>query len=107
MQRHEVGSLGCRPRAVKCGRRVLEQLRFPLRDLIRMNIESLRDRLLALDRCECHLGLECRRVVPARTSCHDCSYLKGFAPSVEQSHHLAGCPIIRGHFYQQGVAQFR
>jgi hypothetical protein len=82
----------------------LKQLRFPLRDLIGMNIKSLSNfdqGLVAFDRGDGNLRFEGRRVVPARSSCHDSSYLKGFSPSVEQSHHLAGCPIIRGHFSDQ------
>ena len=43
--------------------RTFEQLRLPLRDLMRVNVEALsqlRERLIALLRSERHLGLECR-----------------------------------------------
>ena len=56
--------------------RAIEQLRFPGRDLVRMNIEKFRQfgqRLLALDGAKRHLCLEGRCVVPAGSSCHDLS----------------------------------
>ena len=51
--------------------RAFEQLSLPMRDLVRMDIELLRQlgqRLLALDRGQSHLRLERRCVVPAGAS---------------------------------------
>jgi hypothetical protein len=53
--------------------RALEQLIAPLLDLVRVNVETLRQldqRLLALDRGHGHFCLECRAVIPARSFCH-------------------------------------
>ncbi len=67
--------------------RAFKQLVAPLLDLVRMNVELLRQldqRLLALDRSHRHLRFECRAVVPARSSRHD---------------HLLACsimPLLRG-----------
>jgi hypothetical protein len=71
--------------------RSLEQLRFPLHDGVGMNIEALRefgDGLIALDRSECHLGLEGRRVVAAGTIHDDLLLSRGFfAPQQQKSSH--------------------
>jgi hypothetical protein len=51
--------------------RAFKQLGFPLRDLVGVNVELLRQlgqRLLALQGGQGHLRLECRRVVPTRSS---------------------------------------
>ena len=56
-----------RPRA-EDARCAIEQLRFPGRDLVGMDIENLRQigqRLLALDGGQSHLCLKARGVVPA------------------------------------------
>src|SRR6202035_4513549 len=53
--------------------RPFEKLRLPLRDLIGVNVELLRQlgqRLLALQSSQCHFRLECRAVVPARSFRH-------------------------------------
>ena len=53
--------------------RAFEKLTLPLRDLIGVDIELLRQlgqRLLALDRRQCHFRLEARGVVPARAFRH-------------------------------------
>jgi hypothetical protein len=53
--------------------RTLKQLITPLLDLVRMNVEilcQLDQRLLALDRGHGHFCLECRTMIPARSSCH-------------------------------------
>src|SRR6202162_496154 len=50
-----------------------QKLRLPLRDLIGVNVELLRQlgqRLLALQSSQCHFRLECRAVVPARSFRH-------------------------------------
>jgi len=68
-------------------RRALKPLAAPLLDLVRMHVEILRQpdqRLLALDRGHGHFCLECRAVIPARSSCHS---------------HLLACsimPLLRG-----------
>jgi len=62
----------CRARA-KHPRRTVEKLPLPTRDLVRMNVKllrQLRQRLLALDRGQCHSRLEGRCVVPACPSRH-------------------------------------
>src|ERR1017187_3636639 len=54
-------------------RRALQKLAFPLRDLVGMNIKLLNQLgqcLLAPDRRQSHLDLECRRMVPAWRSAH-------------------------------------
>ncbi len=51
----------------------LKKLRLPLRDLIDVNVELLRQfdqRLLALQGSQRHLCLECRAVVPADSFRH-------------------------------------
>src|SRR5271163_3019935 len=53
--------------------RPVEKLTAPLRDLVRMDIELLRQfgqRLLPLDRGQGYFRLERRRVVPASSLCH-------------------------------------
>ena len=55
------------------GNSAVKQLRFPLRDLVRVNIELLRQfaqRLVPLDGGQSHLRLECRCMIPARSSRH-------------------------------------
>jgi hypothetical protein len=79
---------------------VFKQLRLPLRDVIGMNVEAfceLRDRHVASDGGDCHLRLKRRRVVPARPSCQDLLLSKASSPPGEQSHHLSGCSVTRGH----------
>ena len=109
MQRLQIGSLACRPTSVERKGGIVGQLRFPLRDLIRMNLETLRklrDSLLTLDRCKSHFRLKGCGVVPPDASCHFCSSIKGFSPSGEQTHHLNRRPIIRGHLYRgAGIAR--
>jgi len=81
-------------------RGVAERLRFPLSDRDRVEVEALcklHNGLVALDRDEGHLGLERRRVVSPSTSCDVYSLWRASSPPDEQSHHLFGCPIIRGH----------
>ena len=60
-----------------CGERIgrrIEQLTFPCGDLVRVHIELLRklsEGLLLPQRCQNHLGLELRRMIPALTTwCH-------------------------------------
>jgi len=53
--------------------RPFEKLVTPLLHLVRMRVEFVRQfnqRLLALDRSNCRFRLECRAVVPARSSSH-------------------------------------
>lgn len=62
MQRLEVRTLVELCAATEDCRRALEQLRLPLRDLVRMDVEALgqlRDRQAALDRGDGHLCFEC------------------------------------------------
>src|SRR5450830_120847 len=60
-----------------------KQLRFPLCDLIGMDVELLRQfcqRLIALDGGQSHLRLEYRCVVPARSSAHCLSCSRSSSP---------------------------
>ncbi len=60
-----------------------QKLRAPLRDLVGVNVELLRQlgqRPLALDGRQRHLRLEGRAVVPARSSGHALSSLLGIMP---------------------------
>src|SRR3981081_4237192 len=59
------------------------ELRLPRRNLIGVNIEmlcQLSQRSIALDGGECHLGLECRCVVPALSSAHSLSCSRPSSP---------------------------
>src|SRR5580658_3480149 len=77
MQRFEVRVLGRLTVGLAKGPcRALDQLRPPLSDLIRVDIEALcklRKRLIAFDGRDRHLGFERRRVVAASSSSHVCS----------------------------------
>jgi len=71
--------LGLRRRAEHPGG-AIEKLVAPLLDLLRMQIEILRQpdqRLLALNCGHRHSRLECRAVVPARSSCHGLLLARG------------------------------
>src|SRR5215204_5622971 len=72
-----------------------EQQRLPGRDLVRMDVELLRQfsqRLLALDGGYSHLRLEGRAVVPARSSRHRLSCSRAILAAVRQKLHLPTCP---------------
>ena len=67
----------------KDARGTFQELRAPLRDLVGVNIELLRQlsqRPLALDGRQRHLRLEGRAVVPARSSRYGLSLLLGIMP---------------------------
>src|SRR4051794_37244489 len=86
--------LGCRPEYRGSS---FEQQRLPGRDLVRMDIELLRQfgqRLLALDGGQSHLGLESRAVIPARSSRHRLSCSRAILAAVRQKLHLSTCPNL-------------
>src|SRR4249919_3730226 len=77
-------------------RRALQELAAPLRDLVRMHVEllrQLRQRLLTLDGRYRHLRLEGRAVVPARSFRHGPSSVLGNPlADLERLHHSAPLP---------------
>jgi hypothetical protein len=90
----------CRPLTVAAAIRSknpgcpVEKLRFPLRDLVGMNVELLRQlgqRLFALDGSQSHLRLESRCVVPARSSGHCFSCAARILAAFRQKLHLSRC----------------
>src|SRR4051812_49203218 len=86
--------LGCRP---EYRGSPFEQQRLPGRDLVRMNVELLRQfgqRLLALDGGQSHLRLESRAVIPARSSRHRLSCSRAILAAVRQKLHLSTCPNL-------------
>src|SRR3546814_3471640 len=69
----------------------VEKLRPPSRDLVRMNVEllrQLRQRLLATDRRQGHLRLERPTVVPSGTSRHLVLLSRGILAAFRQEIHL-------------------
>src|SRR5205823_11892667 len=67
-----------------------------------MDVELLRkigQRLIALDGGQCHLRLERRCVVPARSSAHHLSCSTAILALVRQKSHLSGCPDSPGHLW--------
>src|SRR3954454_1704255 len=92
--------LGCRPEYPGSP---FEQQRLPGRDLVRMDIELLRQfgqRLLALDGGQSHLGLGSRAVVPARSSRHRLSCSRAILAAVRQKLHLSTCPNLPSQLSQ-------
>src|SRR3954453_18504536 len=72
-----------------------EKQRLPGRDLVRVDVELLRQlgqRLLALEGGQSHLRLESRAVVPARSSRHRLSCSRAILAAVRQKRHLSLCP---------------
>src|SRR4051794_11193391 len=70
----------------------LQELSLPGRNLVRMNIELLRQfgqRLLAPHGGQSHLCLECRRMIPARLSAHRLSCSAAILAAVRQKLHLS------------------
>src|SRR3954470_467806 len=83
-----------------------EQQRLPGRDLVRMNVELLRQfgqRLLALDGGQSHLRLESRAVIPARSSRHRLSCSRAILAAVRQKLHLSTCPNLPSQLSLAGV----
>ena len=77
--------------AVEHARCPIEELIAPLRDLVRMHVELLRqldDRLLAPHGCKGHLRLEGRRMVPPRSFRHGLS-CRGHHAAFRQKLHLS------------------
>jgi len=69
-------------------------------DLVRMNVEILRQldqRLLALDRGHRHFCLECRAVVPARSSCHGLLLARSIMLLLRGKSTYPGCSDSRSH----------
>src|SRR5215204_7581971 len=86
--------LGCRPEYPGSP---FEQQRLPGRDLVRMDVELLRQfgqRLLAFDGGQSHLRLESRAVIPARSSRHRLSCSRAILAAVRQKLHLSTCPNL-------------
>jgi len=78
--------------------RALKQLIAPLFDLVRMNVELLRQLdhgLLALDRCYRHFRLESRAVVPARSSCHSLLLARSIMLLLRGKSTYPGCSDFR------------
>jgi hypothetical protein len=76
-----------------------QQLRLPLGDLIGMDVKLLRQfrqRQLAPDGGQCHLRLECRGVVPARSSAHVLSCSAAILAAGRQKLQLPCCPDSPG-----------
>src|SRR3954454_12351513 len=93
--------LGCRP---EYRGSPFAQQRLPGRDLVRMDIELLRQfgqRLLALDGGQSHLGLESRAVIPARSSRHRLSRSRAILAAVRQKLHLSTCPNLPSQLCRQ------
>src|SRR6056297_1695431 len=91
--------LGRRSMAEDPGR-TLEQLVAPLLDLVRMDVEILRQfdqRLLALDRGHRHFRLEFRAVVPARSSCHGLLLARSIMLPLRGKSTYAGCSDFWNH----------
>src|SRR5690606_17591833 len=84
-------------------RRPLKQLIAPLFDLVRMDVELLRQLdhgLLALDRRHSHFRLECRAVVPAWSSCHGLLLACSIMPPLLGKSTYPGCSDCRNHLYE-------
>jgi len=82
-----------------------QQLLFPVRDLVGMNIElfsQLGQCPVAPDRRQGHFGLEARCVIPSGSS-HVLApvYAVRITAWVEQGYHLSHCPVLGGHFFQR------
>src|SRR5882724_195761 len=77
--------------------RSLKQLVFPLLDLVDVHVEllgQLHQRLLAPDGGQCHLRLESRAMVPARSSCHGIFLFPASKPKSGKNSTYTGCPIF-------------
>jgi len=72
---------------------------FHIRDLGGVHAKlcrQLRQRLVALERGEGHLGLECRTVIASRSLHHRAPLVRHPSwASVKQGYHLAHCPNFR------------
>jgi hypothetical protein len=80
--------------------RPLKQLVSPLLDLVRMDVELLRQLdhgLLSLDRGYRHFRLECRAVVPARSSCHGLLLARSIMLPLRGKSTYPGCSDFRSH----------
>ncbi|KFI25277.1 hypothetical protein CG50_05730 [Paenirhodobacter enshiensis] len=70
-----------------------------------MNVEILRQldqRLLALDRSHRHFRLECRAVVPARSSCHSLLLARSIMPLLRRKSTYPGCSDFRSQLFPLG-----
>src|SRR3974390_1436195 len=98
MQRFEIDARLGVTLATKHPGSPFQKLRFPLRDLIGMDVKLLRQLgqcQLALDGGQSHPRLECRCVVPARSSAHRLSCSAAFLAAVRQKLHLSCCADFR------------
>ena len=78
----------------------LKQLVSPLLDLVRGNVELLRQLdqgLLALDRRDHHFRLECRAVFPAWSSCNGLLLARSITLLLRRKSTYPGCSDFRGH----------
>ena len=85
-------------------RRPFKQLAAPRRDVVRVNVELLRQlgqRLLALHGSQGHLRLEGGAVVPARSLRHLISCSAAMLAAFRQKLHLAACPNFPSHLCYQ------
>lgn len=88
--------------------RGLKQLIAPLFNLVRMNVELLRQLdhgLLALDRRHRHFCLECRAVVPTRSSCHGLFLARSIMLLLRGKSTCPGCTDFRSHLYPSGTTE--
>ena len=84
--------------AIPC--RPFEQLVAPLLDLVRVNVDILRQLdqpLLALDRNHSHFCLKCRAVFPARSLWHSHLLACSIMPLLRGKSTYPGCPDFRNH----------
>src|SRR5690606_18135975 len=98
--RLRIGLLGC---AEHPGR-ALKQLIAPLLDLVRVDVEVLRQfdqGLLALDRRHRHFRLEWRTVIPAWSSCHGLLLACSIMLLLRGKSTHPGCSDFRNHLWFQ------
>jgi hypothetical protein len=80
--------------------RALKQQLAPLLDPVRMDVAVLcqfDQSLLALDRGHRYFRLECRAVVPARSSCHGLLLARSIMPLLHGKSTYPGCSDLRNH----------
>ena len=80
--------------------RAIKKLIAPLLDLVRVDVELLRQLdqgLLAFDRSYRDFCLECRAVVPARSSCHGLLLARSIMLLLRGKSTYPGCSDSRSH----------
>ncbi len=84
----------------------LQKLIAPLLDLVRMHVETLRQLdqgLLTLDRGYRNFRLECRAVVPARSSCHGHRLARSIMPLLRGKSTCPTCSDFPNHLCLHGT----